>query len=257
MGSFGSQLGRLFTAIRGGVTEATEAAADSQALRILDQQLRDGRADLEKAQFELAGLMGRAKLARDKLATMEAKRERDFATGKAAVEQGREDLGRELANRIAEQDGDIARERALVTAMTEQEARLRDAVMNIRQRITGMEREVETVKVTASVQKAQSAIVASGSGAASTLNSAAASLQRIKERQAQTDAHFAAADQLSNMSSGGDLDRRLAEAGLLEGPGSGASIFDSFKRGAPALAAPQPSAGALPAPNPGSSDQQR
>lgn len=244
-----SQLGRLFTAIRGGATEAAEAAADSQALRILDQQLRDAKRDLEKAQYDLAGLMGKAKLSRDKLGGMDDKRARDYEVARRALGEGREDLARELADRIAAQDGDIARERALVDAMTQQETRLREAVTNIRQRITAMEREIDTVKVTASVQKAQSAIVASGSGAASTLNSAAASLQRIKERQAQTDAHFAAADQLANMTSGGDLDRRLAEAGLLEGPGSGASLLESMRRETPALAGPAAgNAGVLPAP---------
>jgi phage shock protein A len=231
--------GSLFTAVRGGVSEAAEKAADANAVRILDQQLRDADAALMRAQTDLAGLMGKAKLSRDKVADLEAKYARDMAVVERAVEQGQDALAQELADRVAILEGELERERRSLGELSSKEVQLRESVTQIRQRIQAMRREIDTVKVTESVQKAQAAIVSHGAGATSTLTNAAASLQRLKERQAGRAAQFEAANKLEEIQSGSDLDRRLADAGLLQGPGSGASILARLKaRTNPALAAP-------------------
>ncbi len=240
---------QLFTLIRGGANEAAERVADANVVRILDQQVREADGALLKAQTDLAGLMGRAKLSRDKVDDLDAKHGRDMAVLERAVEQGQDQLAQELADRIAVLEGERDRERRSCDELSRKEVELRDSVGKIRQRIQGMKREIDTVKVTESVQRAQQSIVSHGAGAVSTLGNAAASLQRLKEKQAARGATFEAADRLEAVQSGGDLDRRLADAGLLEGPGSGASVLARLKaRGAPALAAPAP-VPALPAPD--------
>ena len=40
---------KLVTALKGGATEAAEAVVDSQALRILDQEIRDAKEELRKS----------------------------------------------------------------------------------------------------------------------------------------------------------------------------------------------------------------
>jgi phage shock protein A len=242
--------GRLFTAVRGGVNETAETIADSQAMRILDQQLRDAETALLKAQTDLAGLMGKAKLARDKVGDLQQKHGRDMAVLERAVEQGHDQLAQELADRVALLEGEVEREGGVLEALSKKEAELREAVVRIRQKIQAMKREIDTVKVTESVQKAQEAIVSHGAGAVSTLNNAAASLQRLKEKQAARAAQFDAANQLEEIQTGGDLDRRLADAGLLQGPGSGASVLARLKARSnnPALGAPTATA-ALPMPS--------
>ena len=231
--------GQLFTLVRGGASEAAERIADANVVRILDQQVRDADGALLRAQTDLAGLMGKAKLTRDKVLDLEQKHARDMAVIERAVEQGQDALAGELADRIALLEGELDRERRSFEALSRKETELRDTVTKIRQRIQGMKREIDTVKVTESVQKAQQAVVSHGAGAVSTLGNAAASLQRLKERQAARAAEFEAAARVEELQSGGDLDRRLADAGLLEGPGSGASVLARIKsRQAPALPAP-------------------
>jgi phage shock protein A len=238
---------KLFTAIRGSANEAGEAVVDRQALRILDQQIRDAETSLAKAQTDLAGLMGRVKLTRDKVLDLQQKHARDMAVIERALEQGQEQLATELAERIAVLEGELSREQASLQQLSSKENELKATVVKIRQNIQAMKREIETVKVTESVQKAQEQIVNHGAGAASTLNNAAASLQRIKERQAARSAQFEAADKLADIQSGGDLDRRLADAGLLDGPGSGASVLARLKTQRASLAGP---AAALSLPSP-------
>ena len=239
---------RLFTAVRGGANDTAEAIADTQAVRILEQQMRDAESALMRAQTDLAGLMGRAKLTRDKVVQLEQKHARDMAVIERALEQGQEQLANELADRVAVLEGELDRERNSLGELTRKETELRDTVMKIRQKTQAMKREIDTVKVTESVQTAQAAIASHGSGAVNTLTNAASSLQRLKEKQAARAAQFEAANQLDLVASGGDLDRRLADAGLLEGPGSGASVLARLKaRSSPAFGGPS-SAGALPAP---------
>jgi phage shock protein A len=240
--------GRLFTALKGSVNETAEAVADTQAVRILDQQMRDAESALARAQTDLAGLMGKAKLARDKMADLGQKHTRDMAVIERALEQGQEQLAAELAERIALLEGEIERESQATQLLTTKEAELRDTVTKIRQKISAMKREIDTVKVTESVQKAQEAIASHGAGAVSTLTNAASSLQRLKEKQAARAATFEATTKLEEIQSGSDLDRRLADAGLLSGPGSGASVLARLKsKQTAALPAPAVTV-ALPAP---------
>ena len=57
---------KLLTALRGGANEMGEAMVDSQALRILDQEIRDADLELRKSKEALAEIMAKQKLAADR-----------------------------------------------------------------------------------------------------------------------------------------------------------------------------------------------
>ena len=50
---------KLLTAVRGGAHEVGEAVVDSQALRILDQEIRDADDELHRSREALAGIMAK------------------------------------------------------------------------------------------------------------------------------------------------------------------------------------------------------
>ncbi len=54
---------KVATAVRGGVNEAGEAIVDSQALRILDQEIRDANNELIRSKESLTGIIAKRKLA--------------------------------------------------------------------------------------------------------------------------------------------------------------------------------------------------
>ena len=58
---------KLVTAIKGGANEAAEAVADSQALRILDQEIREAKEELRKSDNSLTQIMAKRKLAEQKV----------------------------------------------------------------------------------------------------------------------------------------------------------------------------------------------
>lgn len=227
--------GKLFTAMRGGVNEAAETAADSQALRILDQEIRDAENALRRARSDLAGIMANAKRLEKRLMSAREKDERDVASAKAAMEAGREDLARGLAQRIADTRAEITRDEGDLERLHQQQHAMMRTVQDTQARIDAMKREVESVKATDSLQKAQSAIASSQSGVNSRLGSAMDSLERIRSRQEQTAARLEAGDELAALESGSDLDRQLLEAGIGGRRSSADDILAEIGGGAPQL----------------------
>ncbi|RZI76433.1 MAG: PspA/IM30 family protein [Pseudomonas sp.] len=206
--------GKLFTALRGGANEAAESVADSQAMRILDQELRDADGALRQARSDLAGLMATAKRIEKRVEETRAKEQRDIQSVRAAMEAGREDLARGLAERIAIARAELGRDEGDLERMRQQQQAMMRTVKETEARIGTMKREVESVKATESLQRAQKAIASSHSGVNSRLGSAMGSLERIRDRQAQLSARLEAGDELAALESGADLDQQLLAAGI-------------------------------------------
>lgn len=206
--------GKLFTAMRGGVNEAAETVADSQAMRILDQELRDADNALRQARSDLAGMMATAKRIEKRIGDNRAKEDRDIQSARAALDAGREDLARGLADRVAIVRTELGRDEADHANMVQQQQVMLRTVKDTEQRIAAMKREVESVKATDSLQRAQKAIASSHAGVNSRLGSAVGSLERIRDRQAQLGARLEAGTEMAAIESGSDLDRQLLEAGI-------------------------------------------
>jgi phage shock protein A len=206
--------GKLFTALRGGANEAAEAVADSQAMRILDQELRDADNALRQARSDLAGMMATAKRIEKRVEDSRAKEQRDIQNARAAMDAGREDLARGLAERVATARADLARDEADLEKMRAQQTNMMRVVKETEARIQTMKREVESVKATDSLQRAQKAIASSHAGVNSRLGSAVGSLDRIRDRQSHMAARLEAGEEMAALESGADLDRQLLEAGI-------------------------------------------
>ena len=50
---------KLFTALRGNVNDAAEAIADSQALTILDEEIRQTEQEIRKSEQALTGIIAK------------------------------------------------------------------------------------------------------------------------------------------------------------------------------------------------------
>ena len=144
------------------------------------------------------------------------------ASAMKALQQGNEDLAREVAERLAQLETDRNAEQALVDEFKRSETHLRDTISKTESNLKRMKQQVETVKATEAVQKAQSAVAARHSGANSSMRSALDSLERMKEKQAERSARFEAAQELADAESTDDLDAKLAKAGIKSGGTSSA-----------------------------------
>jgi len=232
--------GKLFSAVRGGVNEVAEGAADAQALRILDQEIRDAETALRRARSDLAGIMATTKSLARRVDEARAKEAKDMESARAAMAAGREDLARGLAERVSRNRAESARDVGEHERLQAQQAQMIRAVQDTETRIQTMRREVESVKANESLLKAQSAIASSHAGVNSRLGSAMESLERVRKRQEMTAGRLEAGAELQALESGSALDRALLEAGIGSGRNSSDDVFAEIMRGdaAPALSGP-------------------
>jgi phage shock protein A len=226
---------KLFTLGRAGAHEATAAVVDANALRILDQEIRDADAAQGKARDDMATLVARRRILEKEVAGFRDQVVKYEASARAAVQKGDMDLARQVAQRIADLEQDIALKEPQIGDMRAAEDQLHQAVTATDRRIETLRREVEVVKVNESVQTAQAAVSARGAGAGASLGSAADSLARIKERQMIRGERIKAAGELEDRRTGADLDEKLRLAGILPGQSSADDILARLAPAQPTL----------------------
>jgi len=214
----------IVTAIRGAATEVGEAIVDNQAMRILDQEIRDADAELTKSKDALVNLMAQKKLAGDKIAALERQISEYEGYAMQALNKGEEALATDIANKIAEFESELTQEREVAQNYAQAETQTKRSIHQAESNLKRLKQQVDTVKATESVQRAQTTIAARHSGATSSMSTAMSSLQRIKQNQAEQAARIEAANEL-DQGPQGDFQSRLQAAGITPGSASGSSVL--------------------------------
>ena len=221
---------KLFTALRGGANEAGEAIADQQALRILDQEIRDADSALANAKRQLVTIMAKHKLSTDRVSEHNAKIKDLESKAMAAIQANREDLALEVAEAISTLTGELEVEQKQATEFGGYADSMRKDITKAERRIKSLRQQVDMAKARDSVQKAQvSASIASG-GANGKLETAVGTLNRLQAKQQQRAAELQAQDQLADASTGTDLERKLREAGITPDSGSANASLERLKQ---------------------------
>jgi phage shock protein A len=205
---------KMITALRGGVNEAGEAIVDTQALRILDQEIRDADDELNESKNALAEIMARHKLSQEKASRLESEVADNEGYALKALEQNDESLATEVAEKIASLENQLATEQQAGGGFKDSAERLRDAINQAEHNIRHLKQQVDTVKAVDNVQRAQAAVAERFSGSNSKLRTAMDSLERIKEKHALQDAKSSAAQELASEVPDTSLTRKLQEAGI-------------------------------------------
>ncbi|UYZ83738.1 PspA/IM30 family protein [Entomomonas sp. E2T0] len=221
---------KLITALRGGAHEAGEAIIDTQALRILDQEIRDADAELRKSKEALAEIMAKQKLAAERVKKTQAKIDEYEGYAFKALEAEDEKLAHEVAEKIANLEAAFESEREAESAYSKSAADLRKAITQSEANIKRLKQQVDTVKATESVQKAQATVASRYSGSQNKMHTALESLERIKKKQAERSARMEAASEIESMETDDALDSKLREAGFLAKEGSANDVLERLKK---------------------------
>lgn len=204
----------LSTLMRGAAAEAEEAVFEANAIRILEQQLRDAAVALEHSRRELACAMAhRASEARAVVA-LEARIAELEASGAAAIAGGRDDLAGEAATVIAAAEDELAERRSAGSKLDVDIARLRQLADDGRRRLGELRRGLEMGRAQEALRRAGAngrRALATGAGA---LREAEATLSRIRQSYRKAEDVAAAAESLEAEASGQDLEDRLSAAGF-------------------------------------------
>ena len=220
---------KVATAVRGGVSEAGEAIVDNQALRILDQEIRDAGNELGKSKEALTGIIAKRKLADKKVGSLRSSLTEYEGYATQALDKGDEALAIEIAEKIAGIETELLGEEGSAKAFSDSEGQLRKIVGQTEANLKRLRQQVDTVKATEAVQRSQAAVAARHSGAGSSMRSALDSLERLKSKQAERTAKFEAASELAESTEEVSLDAKLKAAGIVGGGASGGDVLARLK----------------------------
>ena len=219
----------LVTFLRGKNSEAIEAFADQNALTLLDQQIRDAAADLDRARRALAvanaqdaAEASRAEALQRKMADLEKR-------AVAALDGDREDLAAEAAEAIAALEADLASATAARASFSRECAKLKAMTANAERRFVELERGRRAARAAEAVRRLRSR--GEDALAVSALRDAEATLKRLRERQIEDEAATQAIEAMEG-SAGADLvAEKLEAAGFGEATAPTArSVLEHLKR---------------------------
>ncbi len=224
-----SILAKLVTAMKGAASEAGEAVVDHQALRILDQEMRDAEKDLGEAKGHLTSVMAQRKGVQREIDRLTSAISEHEGYAAAALEKGDEGLAGEVCEKIATYEEELGVQQGAAEQLDKGLDQLKHNIKTTERNIAAMKRQVNMVKATEKVQKASAAASQRFSGTNSSLGSATDSLERIKKRQQERSDRMDAAAQLHEESEGADLDKRLQAAGITKTGQSGSDVLARLK----------------------------
>lgn len=225
-------LNKLFTLVRGTATETGQTVVDANALRILDQETRDAQSALTRSRDDLAKLMAQRKLKADGLEANRRKFGEYEGYMQTAMQKNDESLQLEVAQRIADLEARLGEDSQIIAEYDASIVKLRASVTQGERALERLRAQIDTVRATESVQRAQATISARHSGTSAKMRTALDSLERIKQRQAETGARIEAAEELQAEQGDEGLKKRLF------GDNMGAEAVLARYRSAQALPAP-------------------
>lgn len=210
---------KLITAVKGGANEAAQAAADSQAIRILEQEIREAKEELRKSDHARTQILAKRKLSQQKIDSFNASISEYEAHARKAVDSDRQ-LALDCAQKVSDLKEEREQEQSYLDQFHKSEKQLAGNIQQAKANLRRLEQQVDMVKATESVQKAQVAVSSRHMGANSKMKTATESLSRIQEKQKMRNAELEAAEELASEDSNTDLEKRLSEAGIKGGKSS-------------------------------------
>ncbi|MBL4615218.1 MAG: PspA/IM30 family protein [Magnetovibrio sp.] len=220
---------KVFTAIKGMVSETGETIADNQAIRIMDQELREASNEINAAKTELTKIMAKRKGIERNVNDLGQKITEHEGYAGAALEKNDENLARDICERIGDFEEQLGTEKSLLQSFTNSEQTLKTNLKKAEGRLKHLKQQQDVLKATEAVQSAQSAVASRFSGSSSKMGGAMDSLERIKKRQQERADRFSSAEELAEEVSGDDLDRRMKESGIGAGTAKTDDIMARLK----------------------------
>src|ERR1700750_229354 len=204
----------VLTLFRGSVAAAGEELEDRTALLILDQQMRDAAAAVERSKRTLALAIASDQQEGRRLETTNARIADLEERASAALAGDREDLAREAAQAIANLEAD--RDAALTarTLFASEITRLKRHVANAEARITELDRGRRIARASEAVRALRRSGIEAARPYESTLPEAEATLKRLRDRQMEAQAADDALIEIDASSGPLATAEKLAEQGF-------------------------------------------
>jgi phage shock protein A len=222
-----SILKNIMTAIRGGASEVGEAVVDANAVRILEQEVRDAQTAIGKAKNSLREMKATEISLNRKVNTLDKDISGLEDKAVACLNQGNEALAGEVAERIAEKETERDELDAEHLTTKVSVNKVNQMIKAYEKRIQKSKRDLDKIKTVEQLQKATSSISTNMAATGSADSKVNAALERVKAKQQRYDDKLEASDWMSDQ--GDDLDKKLVEAGLGDKSSGSAAVLERLK----------------------------
>jgi phage shock protein A len=201
------------TLVRGAAAAAEGEVIDRSALLILDQQIRDAAAAVERGKRALAVAVAHDEAEGKRLEATLVRLADLEERAVAALAGGREDLASEAAESIAMMEADRDAVREARATFASEIAHLKKATADAGRRLAELERGRRIAQAAEAVRRLKARGPVYGGGAAA-LSDAEATLRRLRERQAEDAAIDASLELLDASAAADTVATRLEAAGF-------------------------------------------
>jgi phage shock protein A len=204
----------VFTLFRGSVAVVEEELEDRSALLILDQQMRDAAAAVERSKRSLALAIAGDQQEGRRLEATNARIADLEVRATAALDGGREDLAREAAQAIANLEADRDAAMTARTLFASEITRMKAQVANAEARITELDRGRRIARAAETVRALRRGGIEAARPYESTLPEAENTLKRLRARQIEAQAASDALIELDAATGPLATAEKLAEQGF-------------------------------------------
>jgi phage shock protein A len=204
----------IFTLVRGRIAVAGEELEMRNALVILDQQMRDAAANVDRAKRTLALAIAQDQQEGRRLEATIARIADLEIRATAALDGNREDLAREAAEAIAALEADRDAAMTARALFASEIARLKRHVASAEARITELDRGRRIARASEAVRNMRRSGIEAASPYESTLPEAENTLRRLRERQLEAQAADEALIEIDAASGPLATAEKLAEQGF-------------------------------------------
>ncbi|MCY4013320.1 MAG: PspA/IM30 family protein [Gammaproteobacteria bacterium] len=213
----------MFTALKGGANEVGEAIVDANAIRILEQEIRDAETAIASAKQSLTRMKSSEIKLKREVATIDADVADYEQKAVKALNAGEEALATEVAERIAELESERG-EKAGEQATLDAEVQKIHAMIKARERtIAKNKRELDKVRTVQELQRATESVSKNFAATGSSGHRVSKALERVKAKQQGWQDRMEAGEWLEHQEAGDDLDAKLRAKGLGDSANTGAS----------------------------------
>ena len=208
---------KVGTLFRASAHEPLEQLVDANALRIMEQELRDTEQAMLRAKRELACLMATGKelqRSNQQLSEELAQREQQAAQALANGEAG---LAYELAECIAAHENQLQQQRQQADHLTLQEQSLRQQLRDAARSQQQYRREWQLARANRNAEQVLLNLGGQTQGLHTHMGDLASSLERIRQQQHRFSDVDSALQELQQEDDGSALNARLQQAGINTG----------------------------------------
>ena len=219
----------MLTALRGGANEVGEAIVDANAVRILEQEIRDAESAIGSAKQSLTRMKSAEIKLKREIATLDADVADYEQKAVAALNAGEEALATEVAERIAELEAE-RNEKAGEQTTLDAEVHKIHAMIKARERtIQKNKRELDKVRTVQELQRATESVSKNFAATGSSEHRVSKALERVKAKQQGWQDRMEAGDWLADQETGSDIDVKLRAKGIGGASGGAGDVLARLK----------------------------